>query len=83
MYYLARQRGYLAERDGALEVLSRAIRNGFSAIPQAVRDPWLDALRTQPQFTALLREAHALQQKASTALVAAGGDALLGIAGEE
>ncbi len=82
MYYLARQLSYLAEQDAALEMLSRAIQNGFFCYPAMVRDPWLDALRTRPEFTALLREAHRLHREASATFLASGGDSLLGIGSE-
>ena len=82
MYYLARQLSYLGAQDVALEMLSRAVRNGFFCYPAMVRDPWLDGLRMRPEFTELLREAHELSRGAAAAFVASGGDSLLGIATE-
>jgi len=54
IYYLARQLSFLGEQEQALEILSRAIENGFFCYPAMVRDPWLDAIRARPEFTALL-----------------------------
>src|SRR5438445_252822 len=82
MYYLARQLSYLRAEGPALEVLSRAINNGFFCHQAMVRDPWLDALRARAEFTELLRKAHQLQREASTAFLAGGGPALLGIRSE-
>lgn len=82
MYYLARQLSYLGEPNAATEMLSRAVRNGFFCYPAMVRDPWLDGLRTDTRFTAVMREAHQLQQQAAVTFAAAGGDALLGIGSE-
>jgi len=82
MYYLARQLSYLEAQEPALEMLSRAIRNGFFCYPAMVRDPWLDGLRGRPEFTALLREAHGSHRAALAAFVTGRGDTLLGLGGE-
>jgi hypothetical protein len=82
MYYLARQLSYLRAEGPALEMLSRAINNGFFCHQAMVRDPWLDALRARAEFTDLLRKAHQLQREASTAFLTGGGPALLGIRSE-
>jgi len=82
MYYLARQLAYLRQEDQALEMLSRAINNGFFCQPGMLRDPWLDSLRTRTEFMALLNKAHQLHREASTAFLAGGGDSLLGIHSE-
>ena len=44
-----------------------------------VREPWLDPLRGLPEFTALLRKAHAPYLEAHNAFLAVGGATLLGI----
>jgi len=82
MYYLARQLSYLRADGPALEMLFRAISNGFFCHQAMVRDPWLDGLRTKAEFTELLRKAHQLHREASTAFQAGGGPALLGIRSE-
>jgi hypothetical protein len=79
MYYLARQFAYLRLEAQALEMLSRAIGNGFFCHQAMVRDSWLDALRGRAEFTDLLRKAHQLHREASTAFHAGGGPTLLGI----
>jgi len=82
MYYLARQLSYLREEGPALDMLSRAIDNGFFCHQAMVRDPWLDALRGRPEFTELLRKAHQLHVEALAAFVASGGPGLLGLCSE-
>jgi serine/threonine protein kinase len=82
MYYLARQLSYLGQESQALEMLSRAIGQGFFCYPAMVRDPWLDPLRGHPDFKAPLDKAHRLHREAVALFLAAGGDSLLGISAE-
>jgi len=82
MYYLGRQLAYLGQEPLALDVLSRAIDNGFFCHQAMLRDPWLDSLRTRTEFTALLNKAHQLHREALTAFLAGGGASLLGIHSE-
>src|SRR5229473_298647 len=82
MYYLARQLGYLREEAPALNMLSRAIDNGFCCHPAMLRDPWLDSLRARTEFTGLMSKAHQMHREASTAFLAGGGASLLGIHSE-
>ena len=82
MYYLARQLGYLREEAAALDMLSRAIDNGFCCHPAMLRDPWLDSLRARTEFTGLMSKAHQMHREASTAFLAGGGASLLGIHSE-
>jgi len=82
MYYMSRQLSYLGHERYALDMLGRAIDNGFFCYPAMVRDPWLDNLRASPGFTALLRKSDQLHREAATAFLAAGGDSLLGIHAE-
>jgi serine/threonine protein kinase/tetratricopeptide (TPR) repeat protein len=82
MYYLARQFSYLGEKAEALEMLSRAIDNGFFCHQAMLRDPWFDSLRGRTEFTGLLSKAHQLHREASGAFVAGGGTSLLGMYSE-
>jgi TolB-like protein len=79
MYYLARQFGYLGKEAQALDMLCRAVDNGFFCHQAMLRDPWLDSLRARTEFTNVMNKAHRLQREASTAFVAGGGASLLGI----
>jgi len=82
MYYLGRQLAYLRQESGALELLGRAVDNGFFCHQAMLRDPWLDSLRARTEFTSLLNKAHQLHREALTAFLAGGGAALLGIHSE-
>jgi len=82
MYYLARQLSHLGQESSALDMLERAINNGFFCYPAMVQDPWFDGLRGHAEFIALLRRSHELRREASSAFAAAGGDSLLGIRAE-
>jgi tetratricopeptide (TPR) repeat protein len=79
MYYQALQLGSLDEKSLALEMLRRAVDNGFYCYAAMVSEPWLDALRGLPEFNAILRKAHDLHLEAYKVFLAAGGDTLLGI----
>ena len=82
MYYLGRQLAYLRQESQALELLSRAVDNGFFCHQAMLRDPWLDSLRTRTEFTSLLNKAHQLHREALTTFLAGGGATLLGIHSE-
>jgi serine/threonine protein kinase len=79
IYYFSRHLSYLRLEDEALEMLARSIDGGFFCYPAMVRDPWLDPLRSRPEFTAILRKCQQLHREASAAFLALGGDALLGL----
>ena len=82
MYYLGRQLAYLRQEAPALELLARAIDNGFFCHQALLRDPWLDSLRARTEFTSLLNKAHQLHREALTVFQAGGGASLLGIHSE-
>jgi serine/threonine protein kinase len=82
IFYFARHLSYLRQEDEALETLSRSIDNGFFCYPAMVRDPWLDPLRSRPEFTAILRKCQQLHREASAAFLSFGGDTLLGLPAE-
>jgi serine/threonine protein kinase len=82
IFYLARQLSFLNEKEKALEMLSRAIQNGFFCYPAMVRDPWLDSLRGSVEFTELIGKAKELHREAGRMFIDSGGDSLLGIQAE-
>ncbi|HMD10672.1 MAG TPA: protein kinase [Candidatus Acidoferrum sp.] len=82
VYYFARHLSYLRLEDDALETLARAIDGGFFCYPAMVRDPWLDPLRSRPEFTAIMRKCQQLHREAAAAFLTLGGDALLGLPAE-
>jgi serine/threonine protein kinase/tetratricopeptide (TPR) repeat protein len=82
MYYMARQFSYLRQETYALDMLARAIDDGFFCYAAMVRDPWFDALRANSIFTALLRKCHQLHRQAASAFLSGRGDSLLGLPAE-
>ena len=53
-FYVARHVARYGDADAALAQLEGIVADGFSCYPVFERDPWLDALRTKPQFAELL-----------------------------
>ncbi|WP_263352689.1 winged helix-turn-helix domain-containing protein [Acidicapsa acidisoli] len=54
LYYLTRHLVHLDQVDACFSLLERIIAGGFSCYPAMLRDPWLDPIRTFPQFSELL-----------------------------
>jgi eukaryotic-like serine/threonine-protein kinase len=76
-YYFARSLAAV-QHEEAVPMLKRAIDGGFNCPTFFVRDPWLDSLRGNPEFNALIRQAEASYRDAASAFVAAGGEQMLG-----
>jgi eukaryotic-like serine/threonine-protein kinase len=76
-YYLARALAAVRHTE-ALPMLRRAVDGGFHCYPFFSRDPWLDSLRANGEFSAVIRLAEAGYREAVAAFVAAGGEQLLG-----
>jgi tetratricopeptide (TPR) repeat protein len=64
LLYLARHLAHLDQADESLELLERVIAGGHSCYPALSGDPWLDPIRTTPQFAKLLERAHQQHQHA-------------------
>ena len=79
LYYGARAMAYLGDLEPALTHFERSVRGGFFCFPWFARDPWLDPLRSTPQFRAVLAEAESRHRTAAEAFARAGGDRLLGL----
>ena len=56
-YKIAQAYAVLGDKASALSVLRRSIENGFFSYPYLVKDPLLNALRAEPEFTRLLASA--------------------------
>lgn len=77
LYQHARSLGYLSQHERALEVLQRAVDEGFFCYPALVRDPWLQPLRANPAFEAIRQQALERHQAAVRMFVEARGDRIL------
>jgi tetratricopeptide (TPR) repeat protein len=80
LFYLTRHLAHLNERAAALNLLQRVVAGGFVCFPAMERDPWLDPLRTNPEFSKLLREAEAHHRRAVVTFARMQGDQVLGVA---
>jgi hypothetical protein len=79
LYYIARQFAYCGMRARALEILNQVAEQGYVCFPVLARDPWLDSLRGENDFTRVLRTAETSYQDAAQAFLAAAGDRILGV----
>ena len=78
LYYLARHLAR-SEHPRALSVLRRAVDGGFFSLWFLTRDPWLDPLRAEPGFDAIVQAATAHHRAARETFVQAEGDRVLGL----
>ena len=69
----------VGEYDQGLGYLRRAVAKGYFVAPTLSGSPQFDALRSHPEFQALLAEAEAGRQRALAAFREAGGERLLGL----
>ena len=78
-FYVARGLAIVGKHDEALGQLRVAVDGGFFCVPALTRDPWLDSLRTVPEFTAILRRAESRHRQALISFLNAEGDRILGV----
>jgi len=78
LYFCLRNAAYVGEEKLALDMLTRVVEAGFHCPTPLVRDPWLDSIRTAPEFVRALRRAEEEHASARRAFVAAGGERILG-----
>jgi hypothetical protein len=81
LFYLATMSARVGDVDEALELLEQVIAGGFTCPPPLRRHPWLEPLRTRPEFAALLADAEAACARARETYVEAEGPAILGVSG--
>jgi TolB-like protein/predicted Ser/Thr protein kinase/tetratricopeptide (TPR) repeat protein len=80
LWQVARVLAYFGERARALAVFNLSLERGFILYRILTReDPWLDALRSSPEFGDLLRRAESRYREASAAFQEGGGEQLLGV----
>jgi hypothetical protein len=78
-FYSALFLAAVGETGMALSVLNRALEEGFSCFPAMARTPWLDSLRAEPLFMAMLHKVEQRHRDAFAAFLQAGGDHVLGV----
>ena len=78
LYYITRSLARLEATDEALFNLERSVEFGFVCHPTLIKDPWLDSLRAEKRFTAVLRRAEEHQAEARRMFIEAGGMGILG-----
>jgi len=71
----------IARLDAAIEMLDRTERDGFFCYPIFARDPWLDPLRGDARFVAILKRAEERMRNAQRAFDAHPGSRVLVIGG--
>jgi serine/threonine-protein kinase len=64
LYFAARLLVRIGARDRALGILASIVERGFFAAPAFLRDPWLDPIRREPHFAAMLRRAQQRSREA-------------------
>jgi DNA-binding winged helix-turn-helix (wHTH) protein len=80
LYYVARSLAKLGETERFFTAMSRVIDGGFTPFDTICVDPWLDGMRGDPRFDALLVAARAAMGRAAAAFAAARGSQLLSAA---
>ncbi len=80
-YYIARGMVNIKEIDVAMEMLEEAERDGFFCYPIFAHDRWLDPLRMNPRFIAMLKRAEQKMRDAKRAFDAHPGSRVLVVGG--
>jgi hypothetical protein len=62
----------------SVEVLNEVAQLGYVCFLTMARDPWLDSLRGNPEFSLALRTAEGRYREAAQAFLAAAGSRILG-----
>jgi serine/threonine-protein kinase len=79
LYFAARALAYIDEPALALSALEQVLERGYACPSLLSRDPWLDSVRAEARFAALVARAETLSREASAAFRRAGGEQLLGV----
>jgi serine/threonine protein kinase len=77
-FYVGMWLSAVGEHALGLQLLDRAVNNGYYAYSVLTHTPWLDSVRTRPEFGRILRLAESRHREAQEAYRAAGGEAILG-----
>jgi tetratricopeptide (TPR) repeat protein len=77
VYYIARSLARLGHASRAIDLVESSIERGFHCFPAFARDPWLDPLRSDGRFGAILRRAEERTAAATRAFDAHPGSRVL------
>jgi len=80
-YYIARGLVRIGQPEAGLEMLDGAVRDGFFCFPVFARDPWLDPLRADARFVAMLKRAEERMRNAQRTFDAHPGSRVLIVGG--
>ena len=78
LFYIGRHLAHVGEPGAAMKFIRRAVKGGYGCYAAFAADGWLDSIRSQPAFEALLKTVRARAERARDSFVEAGGPALLG-----
>jgi TolB-like protein len=78
LFHAVRQLARLGEGERAIAELRRVAEYGFICYPALTHDPWLDPLRSNPRFTAILKQIESRHEEARRIFSEAGGREILG-----
>lgn len=78
LYYMARHLARINEPERAIRILRGVIEGGFVCFSALARDPWMESLRSLPEYLQLLQFAEQRRSQMHASFVQAGGHELLG-----
>jgi hypothetical protein len=77
VYFMARNFVRLDQHESALDLLERTVNEGFFCFQILLRDPWLDPIRSERRFNAIVARARERSQDAEAEFHRLGGDRVL------
>jgi TolB-like protein/Flp pilus assembly protein TadD len=78
LYYMARTYAKWAEVERAVDAMTRVVDSGFVSHTTFARDPWLDPIRRDGRFAAILEQARQRSARAALLFDGSGGRGVLG-----
>lgn len=79
LLYLTRHLAHLNQADAAVRLFERVVSGGIFCYPAMSGDPWLDAIRSRPEFVSLLQRAEQQHQAAAAEFARLNGNRILGL----
>jgi DNA-binding winged helix-turn-helix (wHTH) protein/tetratricopeptide (TPR) repeat protein len=79
LLYLMRHLARLNQTNAALELFERVVGGGYFCYPAMAGDPWLDTIRTRPEFVRLIESAEQQHRAAAGEFDRLEGNRILGM----